>query len=322
MQAAGISGALIVSALAGHAIAEEVQTERRAAVKGLGIEEIVVTAEGRQQSVQDVPISVTAITARQREDIGIVTISDIADFTPGFTYGPGDRPSIRGIGRLSNNLSVENAIATYADGAWTNSVAEAGKDAIFVERTEILRGPQGTLYGRNAIGGAINVISKRPSDVFEAEARLTLYNENGSTIEGSIAGPITDSLRYRFAASQPKNDGFSHNVANGDKMNSLDLWYGEGQIEWDVTEDLQLWAVYRTTKVNDDQLFNEYSTAPYVTTLEFPPALAPSAAFGFSQPGYTQLGVTRRSIPVIWSIRRLRPAITTPTRAMARSTGT
>ena len=283
-------GALVLFAFAGPVAAEEAQAERRPDVAGLGIEEIVITAEGRQQLVQDVPVSVTAITARQREDIGIVTIQDIADFTPGFTYGPGDRPSIRGIGRLSNNLSVENAVATYADGAWTNSVAEAGKSAIFVERTEILRGPQGTLYGRNAIGGAINVISKRPSEVFEAEARLTLYNENGSTIEGSVSGPITDSVRYRFAASQPKNDGFEHNVANGDQIGSLDLWYGEGQIEWDITEDLQLWAVYRTGKWEDDLLFNDYSPAPYVTSVNFE-SLAPSATFGFSQPGYTQLGV-------------------------------
>ncbi len=79
MQAAGFSGALIVLALAGHAIAEEAETEQRSAVKGLGIEEIVITAEGRQQLVQDVPVSVTAITAKQREDIGIVTIQDLAD---------------------------------------------------------------------------------------------------------------------------------------------------------------------------------------------------------------------------------------------------
>ena len=222
--------------------------------------------------------------------MGITTIADLANFTPGFTYGPGDRPSIRGIGRMSNNLGIDNAIATYADGAWTNSVAEAGKDAIFVERSEILRGPQGTLYGRNSIGGAINVISKRPTDYFSS----TCARRSATTTakrQAAVSGPVTDKLRYRAAYSAPSTDGFYRNVATGDDIGATDLWYAEGQLEWDMTENIQLWGVYRSTKWNDNYLGQGYSASPYNTTNQFGiVALSPSAAFGFSQPVRTQVG--------------------------------
>jgi iron complex outermembrane receptor protein len=302
-----IALALLAGAQAQEAAEEAAAAETAAEPEPAGtprplkdIEEIVVTAERREQAIADIPVSVTAITAEQRENLGITTIQDLANFTPGFTYGPGDRPSIRGVGRLSNNLSVDNAIATYADGAWTNSVAEAGKDAIFVERSEILRGPQGTLYGRNSIGGAINVISKRPlRDAWEIEGRAMIYNHSGRTLQAAASGPITDTLRFRVAASYPVNDGFAYNLANDRERGELDLWYAEGQLEWDILENLQLWGVYRTTRWQDGGgappgslgFSGPFSRGEYVTGLQYGiGAIGPAAGFGFAQPGYTQVG--------------------------------
>ena len=168
--------ALTVLAAASVAMAQ--QTSRKAAeAEATTIGELIVTAEKREQKLQDVPIAITAFTAKQRETTGIVSIQDITNFTPGLTYNSGlDRAAIRGVGRLTNRLSSDAAVATYSDGFYTTSVAEAGKSTLIVDRVEVLRGPQGTLYGRNAIGGAINVISKRPTDTKVGEARVTLGN--------------------------------------------------------------------------------------------------------------------------------------------------
>jgi len=128
------------------------------------IEELVVTAEKRAQSLQDVPVAVSAFTSERRDLIGITTITDMTNFTPGLEYNAqNDRNTLRGVGRNTNVHAAEGSVAQYSDGIYTSSTVEAGKTPLFVDRLEVLRGPQGTLYGRNSIGGAINIISKRPT---------------------------------------------------------------------------------------------------------------------------------------------------------------
>ena len=128
------SAALTVLAAAGVAMAQ--QTSRKAAeAEATTIGELIVTAEKREQKLQDVPIAITAFSAKQRETTGIVSIQDITNFTPGLTYNSGlDRAAIRGVGRLTNRLSSDAAVATYSDGFYTTSVAEAGKSTLIVER--------------------------------------------------------------------------------------------------------------------------------------------------------------------------------------------
>src|SRR3989344_6021711 len=124
------------------------------------IEELVVTAEKREQSLQDVPVAISAFTSRQRDLVGISTVQDLTNFTPGFVYqSSNDRSSMRGIGRLTNVHAVDGAVSIYIDGLFTTSTVLAGGPPLDVERVGILRGPQGTLYGRNAIGRTGHVIS-------------------------------------------------------------------------------------------------------------------------------------------------------------------
>src|SRR4051812_24801104 len=165
--------------------------EQAAATASNEIEELVVTAEKREQSLQDVPVAVSAFTDERRELVGINSVQDLTNFTPGLSYTTSnDRASLRGIGRFTNNRSSEGGVAMYSDGFYTSSVTAFSQSTLFLERTEALRGPQGTLYGKNAIGGALNIQSKRPTDDFYAEQRLGYGNYDAKTVEGAISGPL------------------------------------------------------------------------------------------------------------------------------------
>ncbi|MDE2487941.1 MAG: TonB-dependent receptor plug domain-containing protein, partial [Alphaproteobacteria bacterium] len=170
------------------------------------IEELVVTAEKREQNLQDVPVAVSAFTSEKRDLIGIESVQDMTNFTPGLQYSSQlDRASMRGLGRLTNEHTAQGAVAIYSDGIYTSSTVEAGKPPIFTDRVEVLRGPQGTLYGRNAIGGAINVISKRPTDYWYAEVRANVENYQHTILSGAMSGPtMIQGVDFRLAASWDK----------------------------------------------------------------------------------------------------------------------
>ena len=238
------SGALAVGLMAGSAQAQSAGAARAAAAPT--IEELVVTAERREQSLQDVPVAISAFSSEKRDLIGINTIQDMTNFTPGLNYSSAtDRISLRGVGRLTNAHPIDTAVATYSDNIYTTSTVEAGKTPIFVDRVEVLRGPQGTLYGRNSIGGAINVISKRPTDDFYAEARGTVANYNYTRLELATSGPLAEGLKMRLAGSWEKQrDGYYENVVPGmpSEGNVVDQWYVEGQVQANFGEKLEFWA--------------------------------------------------------------------------------
>ena len=141
------------------------------------IEELVVTAEKRAQSLQDVPVAISAFTSANRDLVGINTIQDMTNFTPGLNYtSANDRASIRGVGRLTNAHPVSVPVAVYDDGIYTTSTVTAGKTPIFTDRVEVLRGPQGTLYGRNSLGGGASFYTKStsPVNLFQPRCKLAL----------------------------------------------------------------------------------------------------------------------------------------------------
>jgi iron complex outermembrane recepter protein len=217
------------------------------------IEELVVTAERREQSLQDVPVAVSAFTSERRDLIGITTIQDMTNFTPGLQYSTQlDRTSVRGVGRLTNVHTAQGAVAIYSDGIYTSSTVEAGKTPLFTDRVEVLRGPQGTLYGRNSIGGAINVISKRPTDDWYAEVRAQVQNYDRTIIEGAVSGPtIIPGVNFRLAGNWDKQrEGWIDNIVPGmpDEGNVIDSIVAEGQLSFEFGDNFEGWlklATYR-----------------------------------------------------------------------------
>jgi iron complex outermembrane receptor protein len=226
-----------------------------AASAGNTIEELVVTAEKREQSLQDVPIAISAFTAKQRDVVGITTIQDYTNFTPGLVYSTfSDRASIRGIGRLSNIHAVDAAVAIYIDGVYTTSTVLAGGPPLQVDRVEVLRGPQGTLYGRNSIGGTINIITPRPTDHLYAEVRAIGENYGFTNFQVAASGPINDNLRVRFSGYKlDQRQGYYDNVnpgmpSEGAKRNE---WEYQFQVDANLGEHVEAWVKYESLKWDD-----------------------------------------------------------------------
>jgi len=243
-----------------------------------GIQEIIVTAEKREASVQDTPVSVTAVTAQQRDVVGITTIQDLANFTPGMTRTGADRISPRGAGRFTFFLGSDPGVATYADGFYSqNFTLEAYKSPLFIQRTEILRGPQGTLYGRNSMGGSLNVVSARPTDEFQADLRGAVGNYDARKLEGAVSGPITDTLRYRLVAQvDQQTEGFMENYGSSGNEAQWDRTYQEGQLDWDATPWLHFW-LRATTSAWDDTMGVEDRLVSYLSPFEAHQFSAPAS---------------------------------------------
>ncbi len=216
------------------ATAHAQQQPASAAASTTTIEELVVTAERRAQNLQDVPVAVTAFSARERSLEGITTVQDMTDFTPGLTYSSQlDRPVMRGLARNNNIYLSDSAVAVYLDDFFSNSTFLVGRDDMLIDQVEVLLGPQGTLYGRNAVGGLINTISKRPSEDFGGEVRAVVGNFGYSKTEATITGPVAgiDGLTYRLSYYDlNQNQGYFRNLTGP----------SEGDVRHDPYVDAQL----------------------------------------------------------------------------------
>lgn len=223
------------------------------------LSEIVVTAAKREQSLLQVPAAVTALTAQLRDQTGITSPQQQLNFSPGVTYNPSvDRVTIRGVGRLTTNLGTDPGVAVYQDGFYVGSVAGPGggigNSTLLTDRVEILRGPQGTLYGRNSVGGAVNAITKRPSDVFGGEARLSVNSYAGVTEEARVTGSIVPTLSGSFAFRRvDQENGWYKNKAvgggpdeGGPPNGPEHSWGIDAQLKWKPTENFNAWIRYTT----------------------------------------------------------------------------
>jgi iron complex outermembrane receptor protein len=236
------TSALLAATISASAHAQTAAT----AASSTTIEELVVTAEKREQNLQDIPVAISAFSSEKRDLIGIKSIQDMTNFTPGLNYTSGnDRAAVRGIGRLTNAHPVAVPVAVYDDGIYTTSTTTAGRSPIFTDRVEVLRGPQGTLYGRNSLGGAINVISRRPTEDFYAEVRGTVANFDRTTLEAAMSGPITEGLQFRLVGSWDKQQqGYYKNVVPGmpSEGNVIDQFQVEFQLKAKFSDRLDAWA--------------------------------------------------------------------------------
>jgi iron complex outermembrane receptor protein len=187
-------------------------------------EEIIVTAEKRDESLQTISQAVTAITESEIDDKNITSFVDLTSIVPGVTVAKNEGYktviSIRGVGNETNqNAIAAPSVAYHMDGVFIASPFSLQTDFVDIERIEVLRGPQGTLFGQNSTGGAINVISKKPStSAFSSNASMTIGDYNLRKVSSSTNFPISDSVATKFTFTSTERDGFSKNVVTGQDL--------------------------------------------------------------------------------------------------------
>ena len=204
-----------------------------------GIEEITVTAEKRTSTVSDTSMSITAFDSSLLEDLGMQGADDLMDQLPATTRDAFD-VRIRGVGRNFRALGGDPGVATYYNGIYSPDFGIAASENYLydVERIEVLRGPQGTLYGRNSIGGAINYITKKPTFEAEGEVRTILGDYGLEQYFLMSSAPITDSIAYRFTGITVERDGVQKSIGTGPDTNSLDDENMTFTLLWNINDDM------------------------------------------------------------------------------------
>ena len=207
-----VGGAVLLST--GNTV-EAADSERR-------IEEVIVTAERREASIQDTSISITAFTAQFLDDFGIRNQEDLQNFIPATTIQPYDA-TIRGVGRNFRALGGDPGVAAYMNGVYSEDFLTVTAATFWdVERIEVLRGPQGTLYGRNAVGGAVNILYKQPTQEFDYAVKAIGGTHGTVEYYGMVNGPlIEDVLSGRFNFSFRDRDGVIDEIGPGDDLDGL-----------------------------------------------------------------------------------------------------
>jgi outer membrane receptor protein involved in Fe transport len=202
---------------------------------GFKLEEIVVTAQKRQQSLQDVPISVSAVDGEKMSEAGINNLEDLSAYVPNFQQANsplGQVISIRGISS-GINQGFEQSVVQYVDDIAMGRGPMARMPFMDLERVEVLRGPQNVLFGKNSIGGAISITTAKPTEDFEGSVQVEHENKYGSNeIQAMVSGPLSDTVGARLAIRAHQEDGYFDNSTNGDEEQQKDEITGRLTLEW------------------------------------------------------------------------------------------
>ncbi|MGB0288498.1 TonB-dependent receptor [Aequoribacter sp.] len=241
------------------ATALAVMTLSGAAVAQMQLEEVVVTAQKRAESAQDVPVALTAISGDAIENMGIGNMGDLTQMSSSLTVQEsGNRNespvSIRGIGTFSYAIGVEPSVSVIIDEVPVATTGQAFANLADVERVEVLRGPQSTLFGKNASAGVINIVTKNPSEEFEGSVEVTGADDDYYRFAGSVSGPISDSVGFRLNAYYDDFGGNIENALGGDDLQATESQGVRAKVRFDASQDL---TVTVTADYNElDQTFS------------------------------------------------------------------
>jgi iron complex outermembrane receptor protein len=224
----------------GAASAEE---EESGSASSLQLEQVTVTATKRAERLQDVPVSVTALTSSVLERNNVRELGDLVKLAPGLVITYGSQPgnfaiSMRGIGTFSSGIAVESDVAIVIDDVPMAQQAQAFQDLVDVDRIEVLRGPQSTLFGKSAIAGVLNITTATPTH--ELTGKAYAYGTNDDEKRGglTLSGPVSDTLRFRLTVDDSDYKGNVINIYNGQKVDGSSGLTVSGKLEWTPTDNL------------------------------------------------------------------------------------
>ncbi len=224
------------------------------------MEEIVVTARKREESLQDTPIAISAFTGEGLEIRGVTDLSRLDDFAPNLVLKRSPSNSgvtnaavyIRGIGQNDFVPVIDPGVGIYVDGVYLGRSVGAVLDLIDVGRVEVLRGPQGTLFGKNTIGGAVSLTTKRPTDVFGGKVGVKVGTDNRFNVNATLNIPLSESFLTRLTVASFKQDGYVHRVFDGKDLGNDNTIAGRLTALWLVNEDVEVTFSFDYSKDNEN----------------------------------------------------------------------
>lgn len=215
------------------------------------LKNVVVTAQKRPENAQDVPIAITTFDADMLDKLNVNNVRDLGGMSPSLQVAGGDANAnpklfIRGVGSNDFTPMGVRAVGVYIDGIYVASAMAQMGQFFDIDQIEVLNGPQGTLFGRNTTGGAINVTTKRPTREFSSEIEAKYGSFNGRSLDGAVGGAIGNSdLSYRIAGKVQRDDGYIENRVTGNDVGITDNWALRAQLLFEPSEDFNLlWQVY------------------------------------------------------------------------------
>ncbi len=223
------------------------------------LDEIIVTSQKTEETLQEVPIAVSVLGSDQIEQAfasnnleSLTTLLPSVSFRKG-TTNANSAITIRGIGTISFSDAAEPSVATVVDGVVLGRSGQAFGDLYDIERIEVLRGPQGTLFGKNASAGVVNIITKRPNqDEVEGYVSASYFQDQEYQVKGRISGPLSDEVAASLTLTRSEFDGFITNLFNNREVNGYDRWGGRAQVLWEPSETFNALFTYEHTESDDD----------------------------------------------------------------------
>ncbi|NJR80031.1 TonB-dependent receptor [Sphingomonas corticis] len=221
-----------------------------------GIQDIIVTAQKRSETLQDVPIAVSAFSEQSLRAQGLDGASNLVQSIPNVSFqrrGTRNNFQIRGIGTQLSALSGDDGVGVHQNNVPLTSNRLGEAEFFDVERVEVLRGPQGTLYGRNATGGVVNVITNKPTSEFSGSATVELGNYGSARYFGYINAPITDTLNLRVAGFGLQRDGYVENLLTGGDLDSRNIFSGRITLGFEPSSTVRAYFMYEGFSENDNR---------------------------------------------------------------------
>lgn len=268
--AAAIAAALLLGTTSAVAAADEPK-----------LEEMIVTAQKREQNLQDVPIAVSAISGSAMATAGVSEMKDLARHVPSLQVQSNNSPvsvnyRIRRVGNIGAIPTFEPAVGVFQDGAYRNRPLFSSGDLFDIERVEILRGPQSTLYGKNTTAGVLAIYTKKPAESFESNAEFSAGQVQGANdaalyrFVGGVSGPLTDTVGASLGLSSATQEHTDTNVLAIDHpdANNLDRQTVRGQLQWDASDALSVRLIVGAGQENDDTFLSDLYIAPGSTAAQ------------------------------------------------------
>ena len=247
--------ALAVAGTLGTAAAQQTAAPAPKVDDANVLDTVVVTAQKRSQSLQEVPISMTVISGEQLEKSRVRTLMDLQQSVPNFEASALlgiPTITVRGVGGGGRNIGFDTRVGVYVDGIYVGQAQAISQPLFDIEQVEVLRGPQGHLFGRNTVAGAVSITTRAPTKDFEGSLRAVAGNLGAFEGYATFAGPISSTVLGKFSVASETRDGYSTNLFNGQKLDDLKRLTTRGQLNFLVSDKLKisLFGDYSDTKQN------------------------------------------------------------------------